>query len=89
MVEHLRRRLQADGSVSVPLKVTPRAKRTEWLGVLADGTLKLGVAAVPEGGLANEAVLRFVADEFGVARDRVRVVTGQTSTRKRVAIRLP
>lgn len=89
VIEDFQRRLQAEGSVVVPLKVTPRARRTEWLGVLANGTLKLGVAAVPEDGRANEAVLRFVADEFGVARDCVRLVAGLASTRKWVAIRLP
>ena len=40
------------------VKVIPRAQRSEVVGPMADGTLKVKVAAVPEDGKANEELTR-------------------------------
>ena len=54
---------------------------------MADGTRKIRIAAVPENGQANEALRRFVADEYDVTLNQVEIVAGHTSTRKTVRIR--
>jgi len=69
------------------LKITPRAKRTEFAGEMADGTRKLRVAAVPEDGKANAELRRFLAEHYGVTQADVEIVTGATSTRKQVRIK--
>ena len=69
------------------VKVIPRAQRSEVVGPMADGTLKVKVAAVPEDGKANEELCRTLAAYFNVPRSSVEVVAGQTNTRKMV--RLP
>ncbi len=53
---------------------------------MADGALKVKVAAPPEKGRANEALCEVLASHYGVAPSRVRVVAGATSSRKRVRI---
>ena len=68
------------------VKVVPKAAKTESAGVMADGTRKIRLAALPENGKANEALRRFLADEYGVTLNQVKVVAGQTSTRKMVRI---
>jgi uncharacterized protein (TIGR00251 family) len=74
------------GAVSLRVKVIPKSARTEIAGALADGTIKIKLAAVPEKGKANAELCAFLAREFGVARDRVEVVTGATSPQKLVRI---
>ena len=69
------------------VKVVPRASKTESAGTMADGTRKIRLAAVPENGQANEALLRFLADEYDVTMNQVEIVSGHTSTRKTVRIR--
>ena len=69
------------------VKVIPRAKRSEVAGPMADGTLKVKVAAVPEDGKANEELCRILATHFKVPRSSVEVIAGQTNTRK--IVRLP
>ncbi len=64
----------------------PRAARSEVIGPMADGTLKVRVAAVPEDGKANEELCRILAAHFGVRRDAVEVIAGQTNSRKTVRI---
>lgn len=68
----------------VTVKVIPRASKSEVVGEMADGALKVKVAAVPEGGAANAELCRVLAAHFGV-KD-VEVVAGKTGTRKMVRV---
>lgn len=68
------------------VKVTPRASKNEIVGTMDDGTLKVKIAAPPEKGKANEALCAFLAAHYGVAKSAVRVVSGYTSTMKRVEV---
>lgn len=47
--------------------------------------LKVQVAAPPEGGKANDAVLTLLAELVGVSRKEVELVSGHASPRKSVA----
>ena len=64
------------------VRVHPGAKRTALVGWMADGTLKLAVAAPPEGGRANEAVTVLLAEALAVPRGDVTVVRGHAARTK-------
>jgi len=83
-----RARLHAAGALSLRIKVIPRSPRTEAAGLMADGTLKVKVAAVPEKGKANAELCAFLARQFDVHRACVTVVAGETSHNKVVRIEL-
>ena len=68
------------------VKVIPKSSRNEVAGYMADGTLKVKIAAVPEKGKANIALCRFLAEHFGVPARDVEILSGETSTHKRVRI---
>ena len=68
------------------VKVIPKSSKTELAGYLPDGTWKVKVAAAPEKGKANAALCEYLARKFGVAKSRVRIVSGETSHLKRVQI---
>jgi uncharacterized protein len=68
------------------IKVIPKSPRTEILGEMADGTLKIRVAAVAEQGKANAALIAFLAKHYGVARSAVTILTGQTAQLKQIKI---
>jgi uncharacterized protein len=71
------------------VRVSPGASRTEVAGRMADGRLKLRVAAPAEDGRANEAVLRLLARELGVDRRSVVLVAGHASRDKIVEVSAP
>jgi uncharacterized protein len=75
--------------VTLRVKVIPRSARSEFAGEMQDGTLKIRVAAPPDKGQANQEVCALLAAKYGVARDAVRIVSGQTSARKLIRIDLP
>jgi len=68
------------------VKVIPKSSKTELAGYLPDGTWKVKVAAPPEKGKANRALCEFLAEKLGVAKSRIRIVTGETSALKRIRI---
>lgn len=88
-VEMLRRRLAADGKLSLHIRAIPKSPRTAWGDAMDDGSIKLRVAAVPEKGKANAEVVRFLAAEFKVPRTAVEIVAGETSHTKQVRITAP
>lgn len=55
-------------------------------GQMADGTLKIHIAAPPDKGKANEALCDFLARHYGVPRAHVEVISGHTATRKLVRV---
>jgi uncharacterized protein (TIGR00251 family) len=69
----------------VTVKVHPRARRSAITGRFGEA-YKLDLAAPPVDGKANEECTRFFAELAGVARARVRIVTGMTSRTKVVEV---
>ena len=79
--------LRATGAgASIAVLVTPRASRTELAGV-AEGRLRIRVAAPPVEGAANHELVRFLAGALGLPRSAVSVTAGAASRRKTVLIR--
>jgi uncharacterized protein len=68
------------------VKVTPRSARSEVAGEMADGTLKVKIAAPPEKGKANQALIELLAAHYGVARGSVSIVSGHATPLKLVRI---
>jgi uncharacterized protein len=74
----------ADG-VIVNVRITPRASRSEIIGIMNDA-LKIRLQAPPVDGKANAALIAFLADALGVARRAVTILSGETARSKRVKI---
>lgn len=75
-----------DGTAVLRVHVQPGAGRTSVQGTHGDA-LKVSVAAPPEGGRANDAVVKLLAESFGVAAASVELVSGQTNRSKRFALK--
>jgi uncharacterized protein (TIGR00251 family) len=63
------------------VKVVPNASRTKIVGMLGDA-LKIQVAAPPEKGKANQAVIELLAEFFGVKMGEIELLSGHTQARK-------
>jgi uncharacterized protein (TIGR00251 family) len=86
LLPELRAKLISEGAVTIAVKVIPRAAKTECVGFLDDGSLKIKLAAVPDKGKANEELRRFLAELFELDRRQVSIVAGETSPRKLVRL---
>jgi uncharacterized protein len=82
----LLKRLAAEGKITFQVKVVPRASKSELVGFLEDGSLKVRLAAVPEKGKANEELKELLSRAFGVTRKQVEIIAGDASQRKLVRV---
>lgn len=69
------------GGTRLRLRVKPGARKTAILGVHG-GALKIAVAAAPEKGKANRAVVALLADALGLNASEVTIVAGESSQDK-------
>jgi hypothetical protein len=67
------------------VKVQPNAGRNEVVG-LNGGVWKLKIAAPPDKGKANRALIEFLSDKLGVRKDSIAILKGETSHNKMLAI---
>jgi uncharacterized protein (TIGR00251 family) len=72
-------------STRVRLRVAPGAARGELVGRHGE-SWKVRVAAPPEGGRANEAVVRLLAETLGMPRHAVTLVSGHRARDKIVEL---
>ena len=86
MCNALKNRLQSERMFLFAVKVRPSAKKTQLKEVLSDGTYKIDSAAPAKDGKANAELVRFLAEELGLPKTNVQIVTGKTSKRKEVKI---
>jgi uncharacterized protein len=73
------------GTVRFPVRVQPRASRSETCGTMG-GALKVRLQAPPVDGAANESLIELMAELLGVARRQVRIVAGISSRSKVVEV---
>jgi len=65
--------------------IQPRASKTELAG-MHDDMIKIRLAAPAVENAANRALIEFIAQQLGVAKSSVRVVSGGGSRRKLLEI---
>jgi uncharacterized protein (TIGR00251 family) len=71
---------------AIAVRVTPRASRNKIVEMLADGTIKIHIAAPPVDGEANEALIRFLAEVLNVPKSRLEIVGGQSGRDKLISV---
>ncbi len=68
-------------SSEISVRVTPKASRNE-VTQADDGSLRVKVTVVPEGGKANAAVVKLLAKALGIAKSDLELIRGETSRDK-------
>ncbi len=72
--------------MDIRVKVIPKSSKTELAGYLPDGTWKIKVAAAPEKGKANRALVEFLAERLKMPKSRIHITSGETSQLKRIHV---
>jgi uncharacterized protein len=71
--------------MKINVKVTTKASRKEIVQI-DDDNFKIKITKVPEKGKANDEVIKMLAKYFGVAKSKVKIVRGTTSSQKVIEI---
>jgi uncharacterized protein (TIGR00251 family) len=76
---------QTNEGITIKFKVVPKSSKNSLAG-WENGEMKIRLAAVPEKGAANEALIRFLAEILDIGKSSIRIIQGETSRHKRVCI---
>ena len=68
------------------VKVIPKSSRSEIVGAMADGTLRVKIAAAPEKGKANDELIALVAEHFRCRKSAVQIKAGASGRTKLVSV---
>lgn len=71
---------------ALAVRITPRASRNKIVEVLADGTIKIHIAAPPVDGEANQELIAFLADVLSIPKSRLEIVAGQSGRDKLISV---
>lgn len=71
---------------ALTIRVTPRSRKTEFGGVMEDGTIRVRIAAPPVEGKANAVLVKFLAKVLGVRKNRIEIVAGEKGLDKIISI---
>jgi len=71
--------------IMLKIYLQPKSSKNEIVGPYRDG-IKVRVTAPPVEGKANEALVRFLAKEFGVASSCIEIIKGRHSREKTLRI---
>ena len=82
----LKQRLHTMAMVQFYVRILPNAPVTIYKNTLSDESIKIAVAAVAEKGKANAALITYIAQEFGVPKQNVHIISGATVRHKLVRI---
>ena len=70
----------------IEIRVIPRAKN-ECVITDATGKIRVRTNAAPVDGAANDSVIKLLADYFGVAKSKIKIIRGDTSRDKVIELR--
>ena len=76
---------QVDGGIVFEIKVIPGSSKTAVSGLLGE-KIKIKISAAAEKGKANKCLIEFLSKKLGVKKNAIRIISGQTSTLKRLQV---
>lgn len=86
MLELYKQQLKNKGELYLRIKARPGAVRTTVIEVMDDETIKIDIAAPPIKGKANQELIRFLAKEFAVLKNNVKIISGGSGRVKLVRL---
>ncbi len=72
--------------VIIRLHIVPGSKKDQVCGFMEDGRLKIKIAAKAADGKANERLVGYLSDVFGIKKSAISIQSGEFSRNKRVSV---
>jgi uncharacterized protein (TIGR00251 family) len=76
---------ETEKGLIIEIRVLPRSSRSEVVGI-QDGVFKIKLSSPPLDGKANDECVRFLADQLGIRKSQVEIISGHRARKKTVAV---
>lgn len=74
--------------IVIQAKIKPNQKQDKIVGPHHD-RIKILLTATPEKGKANQHLIQFLSDQFGIPKKQIVIVSGELSSLKRILFQFP
>jgi hypothetical protein len=74
------------GNIYITVKIQPKSSNDQIVGWQEDGSLKIKVSAPPVEGSANKKLIEIISKKLGVAKSRIKIISGGKSKEKAIEI---
>jgi len=71
--------------IKLLVKITPGSSKSEIMDV-REGRLRIKIAAAPEGGRANEALIAFLSEKTNCPKNQIKIISGEKSRLKTLTL---
>ncbi len=88
MIDIFIQKLRQEKEICLNLKIKAGAKETKFKEILPGNILKINIKSSPQKGKANQELISFLAKEFSVPKNNIKILKGQTNQNKLVKIYL-
>lgn len=86
MISHLKDEFRQKGTVQFYVRVRSGMAKTMVKEVMDDDSVKVHVAAIAVNGKANAELKRYLAEEFGVTKEHVKMLSGASNRVKLIRV---
>lgn len=86
IISNYKKELAEKRKIVIKFKIISKANKTEFSGLMDDNTVKLAVDEVAQKGKANNEIYSFLSKEFGVGKQNIKIISGQSSRLKLISI---
>lgn len=86
MWKNILEQLNNKGEAYLSVKVIPGSAKSEFREMMANDVYKIAIAAAPEKGKANTELIKFLAHELKVLKNRFKIIAGAGDRTKLIKI---
>ena len=87
MLTRIKEKLNREDVIFIKIKVKPGANKTQVKDIFKDEFIKIDIVAQPIKGKANQELINFLAHEFDVPENNVKIIRGLKNKVKLVKIK--
>ena len=86
MLTEFKKKLKNNNNTYLRIKVNPGANKTEVKSIMDDKTIKINISEKAEKNKANKALIKFIAKEFQINQNNVKIISGAGQKLKLIKI---
>ena len=87
MLYKFKKELKKQGEIYLKIKARPGASKNQIKDVMSEETIKINIAAPPVKNQANQELVNFLAQEFAVDKNNVKIISGAGDRLKLIKIK--
>lgn len=84
----IKQKLHTDKQVVIHCKINAGSAQNKITEIMANEVVKINITTAPEKGKANITLIKFLAEEFGLPKSNIEIISGGVTKNKLIKIKV-